>query len=242
MKKGINKQVFGYLLLLAVLIVVAVYFLGYKKLEEKAVAVENNNVALQASIDELKVYKINEAQYLADMDIMNPKILEILDKYPSDVKLEDIIMQAVDMQRVIHPLEMELTNINLGSKEIAKSISAETVQAVGNEALQSGITFAQQKSSYTNKLSYESLKAMVQAIFDSKYNVGITGISYTADETELVLNGTIDLVFYSMGGNGKEYVAPNMEEYLNGAGNIFGLIKMPEEDEEAEEGEAVTEE
>lgn len=231
MKKGINKQVFSLIAVFAVLAVVAVYFLWYKKVDAEAVTLEESNVVLQKTVDELKVYKINEAQYKADIDTMSKQIVDVLEKYPADCRLEDIIMQAVGIQMAT---KIEYTGINIGDKDVFQAVSSEAVAALGNEAYQSEIRFVGQNTSYANSLDYASLKEAVQAIFDSKYKIGITGISYYSSG-DGKLDGNINMTFYSMAGNGKEYVEPYMAPYQNGTTNIFGYIPMPEETEDEEE-------
>ena len=235
-KKGINKQVFGYIVVFAILLVVAVYFLGVKKFDDKAATTKASNEALEISINELKQYKIQEAQYKADMATMKDEIVAVLEKYPAGSLPEDVIMHAVTTQLVT---DIEYSNINIGSPEAYKVISAEMVQSVGEEAFQEEISFVEQKASYANKVSYPCLKEAIQAVFDSGYKLGITSISYSAKNGEEpgILEGSIDVTFYSMRGNGKEYVAPNILPYISGSENIFGYYELYDAQEEEEEEE-----
>lgn len=240
-KKGINKQVFGYIVVFAVLIVVAVYFLGVKKFDEKTANTKASNDVLETSINELKQYKIQEAQYKADMATMKENITAVLDKYPAGSLPEDVIMHAVTTQLLT---EIVYENINIGSPEAYKVIAAEMVQGAGEEAFQEEIAFVEQKASYANKVSYPCLKEAIKAVFDSSYKLGITSISYSAknEDEPGMLEGSIDLTFYSMRGNGKEYVAPNILPYTSGSENIFGYYELYDEQEEEEEEEENEEE
>jgi len=110
-------------------------------------------------------------------------------------------------------------------------------------------------------LDYHNLKLMIQSIFDSEYNIGIKKISYTKaevtesklfgimdpetgeityvtnkalDEKVGILDGTIDLEFYAISGNGVKYTKPDMKEYLSGTEDFFGLTVPVEEEEEEE--------
>ncbi len=224
MKKGINKQALLYIVLLTLLIIVAAYFLGYKKFANQAETTQANNAVLQTTVDELKVYHINRATYEAEMGPMLTEVAEIMDKYPADIREEDMIMHGVATQMMA---EVEFSNINMGDKEIFTTVPVEVVLATNQENLQEEISFVSTKGTYVNELDYENLKKLVQQVFDSKYNVAIDSITYarTSDD-EPVLNGTVDLVFYSMLGNGKEYVRPDMRPYENGSSNIFGFLRL----------------
>lgn len=224
MKKGINKQVFTLIALVAVLALVAVYFLGYKKYADLTTAQLDSNAALQKEIDNLKVYYLNEPQYKADMVPMAEEIHAIMEQYPADILEEDVIMHAVKTQ-----LGAELTynNINISDNESYQEVPENIVLATAQEDMQSAISFKERTGTYVNELDYTNLKNSIQAIFDSNYNIGIKKITYSrvGDDSPL-LSGTTELAFYSMVGNGKEYQKPDMLPYLSGSTNIFGILYM----------------
>ncbi len=257
MKKSTSKQIFTYVVLFGILILVAVYFLVYQKNVEKTEALQASNANLQNRVNDLKVYYDNEATYLAEMEPMKTEIAEILSKYPSENREEDVIMQAVITQMTT---PMEYTTVNIGDTEVMKAISADVVKGAGIEAYQTDINFNAQKATYANKLNYSNLKAAIKSLYDSKYVIGISGITYsdteeistdeivdidaaegtaventttaateeTGKETELT--GTLNLVFYSVSGTGKEYVLPEILPYESGTGNIFGQAEEVEEE------------
>jgi len=257
--KGVSgKQIFTYIVLVAILGTVAVYFLVYKKNVEKTEALEASNATLEARVQSLKTYYDNQQTYKDDMAIMEPEIDTILSKYVSDVREEDQIMQAVISQRLA---TVQYESINLSKTERILTIPEQVVQGANVEKYQNEIAFASRETSYVNKLDYHNLKAMIQTLFDSEYNIGIKGISYsTQDVTEStirgmldeetgeivyvkdsaedkqigILNGTLDLVFYYVEGNGVEYTKPDMEEYISGTEDFFALKKSEEEEEEEE--------
>ncbi len=222
MKKGINKQVFTIVILLALVALVAAYFFGYKKYADMTADKNNTNEALQAEVDDLKVYYLNEAQYKADMVPMAEEIHTIMEQYPADILEEDVIMHAVHTQLAA---KSTYNSINISDKKVLQEVPENVVLATAQEDMQQGITFVERTGTYANELDYTNLKKSVQAIFDSSYNLGIKSISYSrADEATGILAGTTELAFYSMVGNGKEYQEPEMLPYLSGSSNIFGIL------------------
>ncbi len=228
MKKITSKQIFTYVLLICIIAVGAVYMLVYKKNVEETEAVRNNIGGLTQRITNLKVYHDNEAMYLADMEPMKKKIREVLEPYPVDVKEEDIIMQAVYTQ-LAAPIEFK--SINISGETVMTSIGADVVTGAGMEEYQQEIQFIEQGATYPNEVSYADLKVAVQTIFDSDYPIGIKNFVYAKsgastegkdDEVDVKLTGTLDLVFYSVAGTGKEYVKPEVLPYTSGTENIFG--------------------
>lgn len=257
--KGVSgKQIFTYVVIFAILGVVAAYFMGYKKNNEKAASLEASNNTLEERVESLKGYYDSQKKYQDEMAAMVPEIDKVLSKFVSDVREEDLIMQAVISQRTT---EVQYNQINMKQKEALLTIGEDVVKGANVEKYQKQISFDQKTTTYTNKLDYHNLKLMIQSIFDSEYNIGIKKISYTKaeatesklfgimdeetgeityvtnkslDETVGILDGTIDLEFYAISGNGVEYTKPDMKEYLSGTEDFFGLT-VPEEEEEEEE-------
>lgn len=222
MKKGINKQVFTIVILLALVALVAAYFFGYKKYTDLTAEKNNTNEALQAEVDDLKVYYVNEAQYKADMVPMAEEIHTIMEQYPADILEEDVIMHAVQTQLTA---KSTYNGINISDKKVLQEIPENVVLATAQEDMKSAIFFVERTGTYANELDYTNLKKSIQAIFDSEYNLGIKSINYArADEMTGILAGTTELAFYSMVGNGKEYQEPDMLPYLSGSSNIFGIL------------------
>lgn len=224
MKKGISKQVFTYVVVLALLALLVVYMLGYKKYMTMATDKQNANAALEVELESLKEYYIKEAQYKADMVPMSEEIHKIMDQFPANILEEDVIMHAVKTQlgaKVVY------SNINISENESYQVVGEDVVLATAQEDMKSAVSFMERTGTYANELDYTNLKKSLQAVFDSQYNIGIKKITYArvGDDSPL-LNGTLELAFYSMEGNGKEYQKPDMLPYLNGSTNIFGILYM----------------
>ena len=257
--KGVNgKQIFTYVVIFAILGVVAAYFLGYKKNMEKTTSLQTSNSELESRVTALKGYYDEQKKYLDAMAEMKPKVDKVLSKYVSDVREEDQIMQAVISQK---QAEVQYDNINLAKKEVMLSIPQDVVKGAAIEKYQNKISFAKKSTTYKNTLDYHNLKKIIQSIFDSEYHIGIRGITYVKgeaveskllgivdeetgeivyvtdsamDEKVGVLNGSLDLDFYYVSGNGVEYKKPDMKEYVSGTEDFFALVTAEEEEEEEE--------
>lgn len=244
MKKGISKQVFTYVVVLALLVILAVYMLGYKKYMTMATEKQTANAALEKEIEGLKEYYINEAKYKADMVPMTEEIHAIMEKYPADNLEEDLIMHAVQTQLAS---KVTYKNINMSEKKILKNVSQKVVLATNQDDMQSEISFVEKTGTYVNEMDYTNLKKSIEVIFASDYNLGIKKISYSRESDDSAnLTGTTELAFYSMVGNGKEYQLPEILPYLSGSSNIFGVLYYALDEEGniqfGENAEAVVEE
>ncbi len=95
--KVTKKDILLLIALAGVLVAVCTYFLVYQPLNEKTAAMETENATLQTRVDELQVLKDNEQKYLSDTAAMKAENDEILNRFPADVRSEDMIMLATQM-------------------------------------------------------------------------------------------------------------------------------------------------
>ncbi len=231
MKKITSKQVFTYVILFGILIFAIAYFMGYKKNVEKTEALELSNQKLDQRVKSLKKYYDEEQEYLDKMEPMKMEIDRILAQYPADIREEDVIMQAVNLQM---GTPVQINNITLPAGSVMKNIPENVVTGAGVETYQKPIEFMQRKTNYTTQLDYPGLKSVVQSLFNSNYLISIERLTYSGSEETGILTGTLDLSFYSVRGTDKEYTAPMMTPYEPGTENIFGYEEPEEEEEDAQ--------
>lgn len=228
MKRITSKQIFTSVLLIAIVALVALYFLKYKKDMEYVASKEASNATLSVRVQALEGYYTEEPRYLEEMGPIKADIDDRLAPYASDVTDLDLIMQAVKTQQVA---PIEYTGINFGSKNVMKYIGADVVQNAAVEKYQQDIIFMEQECTLPNKITYEGLKTAVKSLFDSEYMIGIKSITYTKAGDQGELQGNIDLAYYYVTGTGKEYVKPELIDYEEGTENIFGMADDEEEEE-----------
>ena len=158
--------------------------------------------------------------------------------------------------------EIQYEKINMDEPEAYKVIDKETVSGANIEKYQEEVAFVKKTATYANMLDYHNLKTMIQTLFDSEYNLGIKAITYvkkdtvehtlmgivdeetgeityvkdsSMDKDVSILEGTIDLEYYSVSGNGKEYTRPLMPDYESGTDDIFSIPTYGEDEEETVE-------
>lgn len=232
MKKDTAKKIMTYVLLLGALLLVAVYFLVYKKYNDMAAEIEASNVTLSERVNELKEYYDNLNAYNAEITMMQEQVNTWLDEFPADVKEEDIIVLALDTEEAAY---VAYTNINIQERQAMRTIPASMVQPAGMENLVSDIIFVERKTSYVNTTDYFNIKNCVEVINNSDDRLVISNITYSENEETGLLDGTIEVTFYSVIGTGKEYEPQVLPEYESGLLNLFGISNVMGEDGEAEE-------
>lgn len=204
--------------LVGVLVLVVVYVFVYLDYSERTTALEASNKELQAVVTELEEYNDNMEQYQVEIDEIKAEVQSILDLYPSDTREEDAIMLAVNLQKN-HIIDFDA--INMEEKEGVYTVEPYLVTAAGMEGLDEGLVFTQKHAVYVNETTYKELKSVIQQIYESDNRIGIDNIVYSKNEEFGILEGNIDIYFYSLAGTDKEYVAPDITPYIRGTDDPF---------------------
>lgn len=224
--KNKGSKALMYATAMGILLLVLVYVFCFQKLTTEAENINSSNRALNARVSQLKEYYDNRDQYLTETVEIQGRIDDILADYPAYSCEEDVIMLAVGIQK---GTPIVYNGINIADRQVFQSIAAETVTAAELEQYPGELQFVAQEASYTNEVSYASLKQVVKTILESNNRIGIKSILYSKNEETGNLTGSFELRFYSVSGTTKTYEAPDIVEYLNGTENIFGKPKPNQE-------------
>lgn len=237
-----NQKTFMGVTLVGVLMIVIVYVFVYLDFSQKTEALEQSNSELAATVKELEEYNTNMESYKLEIEEIKAEVNSILDAYPADAREEDAIMLAVELQeRNI----IDFDAINMDEKEGVYTVEPYLVTAAAMEGLDESLVFAQKHAVYVNETTYAQLKSVIQQVYESNNRIGIDNIVYTKNDEYGVLEGNIDIYFYSLAGTDKEYSAPDIAQYEKGTSDPFRseeiarrmAMEMLEEGLEGEEGE-----
>ncbi len=233
-----DKSKFYTAVLLVIVFIGLAYFLGYKKFEDRAAALNTENSNLRTKIATLETYYLTEEQNKKDTEKMTAEIGDILDEYSGDARFEDGIYEAYNLYDGSDE-SLTLEKIVFAANEVVKTIPAETVSAAHIEGLDSEIAFRRFNVGYQGAVSYEGLKGMVREIATGYYNLGIEKMKYKISETGFI-EGNCNLSFYYISGAHLDYQEPPVASYDTGLENLFGvngadISTVTEEEADAEE-------
>lgn len=217
-KAAFTKKVLTAIVIIGVLAILLMYMLVYMKYSDKTIELQRTNSELKNTISELRVYYDNQAKYEADIAVIREVVERLLGDYPADVRPEDVVMLSVELQE---NSQIVYSNINMSENELVYEVPQEVVMGAGYEGLDEKITFMRKRASLVNLTNYDNLKECIEQIYKNPNRIGIENIAYIKNNEEDILEGSIDLIFYYATGTDKEYVCPDIEEYLMGTKNIF---------------------
>lgn len=216
-----EKSKFYTAVLLVIVFIGVAYFLGYRKFEDKAFALQSENVNLETRIAELEMYYLTEQKNKDDTAKMTQEISDILNEYSGDARYEDGLFEAFTLYGDSNNT-LVLKKIVFGGTENYRSIPSEVVAAANLEGLSGDIAFNGFIVSYSGLIQYSGLKDMVRKISTAPYDLGIIKMKYEINE-DSVIEGTTNLAFYYVTGAGLDYQEPPFADYETGIENLFGV-------------------
>ena len=89
------------------------YFFGYKPQMSKAEEIETASVPLETRLNELLEMAKNKEFYVEETSRYNQEVSDYVAQFPADVKEEDGILLARDMENA---LDMEVSNIGISTR------------------------------------------------------------------------------------------------------------------------------
>ena len=217
-KNYFNQKTFLGVSLVGILVLVVVYVFVYLDFTQRTEELEKSNSELLATVRELEEYNTNMESYKIEIEEIKAEINAILDEYPADAREEDAIMLAVELQE---RNTIDFDAINMEEKEGVYTVEPYLVTAAALEGLDESLVFTQKHAVYVNQTTYYDLKSVIRQIYESDNRIGIDNIVYTKNEEYGLLEGNIDIYFYSLAGTDKEYAAPDIAEYPAGTSDPF---------------------
>ena len=104
------------------------YFFGYRPQMSKAEEIETASVPLETRLNELLEMAKNKEFYVEETSKYNQEVSDYVAQFPVDVKEEDGILLARDMEDT---LDMEVSNIGISTRDFIASLDGSTEEEIG---------------------------------------------------------------------------------------------------------------
>lgn len=206
------------------------WFFGYRPQMEEAANIEAANKPLEERLSDLLELAGNRDFYISETENAQNKINEYVSKFPSDVKEENGIVLA---QNIENSLGMQISNVRIATKEFVASIDGSTEEEIAEQ----NETMSEQANSQTreqideiegtdSKAAEELQNAadIAAALADSTSQ---TPVLYRTQDT-LEFNGTYanlkDVVAYLAAQTGRLTVDNMNASYDTSTGYLTGSI------------------
>ena len=209
------------------------YFFGYKPQMSKAEEIETASVPLETRLNELLEMAKNKEFYVEETSRYNQEVSDYVAQFPADVKEEDGILLARDMENA---LDMEVSNIGISTRNFIASLDGSTEEEIGELVDQTLSEKAnEQTQEQINEVEGTDTKAE-EALADATE----AAVSDAADLTDLTVlfrrldtlqfNGTYDslkdAVDYLASRSGRMTLDSVDASFDASTGNLIGTITV----------------
>ena len=206
------------------------WFFGYRPQMEEAANIEAANKPLEERLSNLLELAGNRDFYISETENAQNKINEYVSKFPSDVKEENGIVLA---QNIENSLGMQISNVGIATKEFVASIDGSTEEEIAEQ----NETMSEQANSQTREQideiegtdskAAEDLQNASDAAAAQADSTSQTPVLYRTQDT-LEFNGTYanlkDVVAYLAAQTGRLTVDNMNASYDTSTGYLTGSI------------------
>ena len=251
--KASKKEILILLAFLGILAAVCSYVFAFSPNMEEAEALEQENIELQARVNDLNSKMQNKDSYIQQTADMNQEMDAILKRFPVDVREEDAALLSIN-QELVAPMMISSVGISALTPVVLPDANEEDVEytyeideveqyeaqegisdgagpvgdAVANGTGNTGVSVLMERNVTMNYIvSYEGLKRGIKNISVQDNRMSINNLTISYDQSTGLLNGTTVVDMYCIPGQAdKEYREPNFSSVLLGSDNIFGSIEL----------------
>lgn len=206
------------------------WFFGYRPQMEEAANIEAANKPLEERLSNLLELAGNRDFYISETENAQNKINEYVSKFPSDVKEENGIVLA---QNIENSLGMQISNVGIATKEFVASIDGSTEEEIAEQ----NETMSEQANSQTREQideiegtdskAAEELQNAADIAAAQADSTSQTPVLYRTQDT-LEFNGTYanlkDVVAYLAEQTGRLTVDNMNASYDTSTGYLTGSI------------------
>lgn len=206
------------------------WFFGYRPQMEEAANIEDANKPLEERLSNLLELAGNRDFYISETENVQNKINEYVSKFPSDVKEENGIVLA---QNIENSLGMQISNVGIATKEFVASIDGSTEEEIAEQ----NETMSEQANSQTREQideiegtdskAAEELQNASDIAAAQADSTSQTPVLYRTQDT-LEFNGTYanlkDVVAYLAAQSGRLTIDNMNASYDTSTGYLTGSI------------------
>lgn len=201
---------------LSLLLFLVTYFVLYDGLVEKTKALKEEKEVIDQQMED-RLDKLQEAQDMKEkITIMQQQMSDILEQYPSQLTLPDILLLFSKFEK-----NNDLTFSALSYGENIPFYDTTVPQVDGEDG--SCMVGIQNTIMVTYQGTYEQVKDWIKYVEEYPMRLSLDSISMSYDDTTGLINGSMSISVYAIEGNGVPYIPPMLDSIPIGKENIFQI-------------------
>lgn len=225
------------IILVGFIILALAYFLIFKKAATEREQLQAENHTLQMQYDDLSIKASQAEMYKEESARMNEEMGKIYEKFPSYLKIENGIMDVVELENTTQSFVSSLTvgspmakNVEVGEASAEGTTEQATDAAqTTTDTQQTSTTAAYQLYDVSTVIEFESgyagMKNLINLVVGDSEKKTIDTLNMTYDGGEGKITGSMLFDTYFLYGLDKPYEAPTIPNINHGTQNVFGTAK-----------------
>lgn len=209
------------LVLLAVIIFIAGYFVVYSPYTQKAEKVEAEIAALKPELDVLQKHYDNLSVYETGIDESYATIEDTLGVYPADVRTEDLLIYAIELEK----------NTGVDIRTLAFSganplAAFDVVKENDGGFAVTPYSGSRTAMTATCALTYAQLKDLIDYVNSTPMRTTLDSVAVSYDASTGGLSGTLAMSKYFISTEGQEYEPTKVPKVSLGKDALFDTITI----------------
>ena len=207
------------LMLLGLAVFLAAYLGICKSFNSKSADISEQVKTLQEQADLLGSYAANTAAYHDDINKIGDKISTELSTYPGDVRSEDLIMYATELEEKVG---ISIDSISISTPEVVSKLSlpeksSDSYELVPMVFLKVGLTIS-------CTMNYEQMKTLINYVYKSSGKAELSEATMDSDSTTGKLRGTVTINKYFINSANYSYSKTTIPTVQLGTDDPFGTL------------------
>lgn len=207
------------LILLGLVVFLTAYFGICKTFNAKKADVESQIVSLSSRVDELNGYYENQTSYQSEIDRVDSEISAELAKYPSEVRSEDMIMYATELEDQIG---IKIDSISITPPEAI--IKLMVPQKADTSFLLNPVIAMRTGLTINCNLGYEQLKKLLNYVYASSEKTDVSNVTVNFSPETGKLDAIITMEKYFIASTEYTYTPTEIPSVPKGTTDPFGTI------------------
>lgn len=229
------------IILVGVVIFALAYFFVFQPASKEREELKAENTRLKAQYDDLSIKASQAEMYKKESEKMNEEMETIYAKFPSYLKIENGIMDIVDLEKTTESFISSFTVGDPTAKDVAVTSDGETAVDTTQETADTNAGQSEASNDNTStgtayqlydvstimefESGYANTKNLINMVVGDSEKKTIDTLNLTYDSGEGKISGSMLYDTYFLYGLDKPYEAPTIPNINHGTENVFGTTK-----------------
>ena len=226
------------IVLIGFIVLALAYFLVFMKAQEEREVLKVENANLQSQYDDLSLKASQSEMYKTETAKMNEEMEAIYTKFPSYLKIENGIMDVVELENATNSFVSSFTVGEPSAKDVivenptANTDASTDAQTTDNQTTDTtqtnntGVPYQLYDVSTIIEFQsgYAGTKSLINMVVGDSEKKTIDTLNLTYDSGEGKMTGSMLYDTYFLYGLDKPYEAPTIPNINHGTQNVFGTV------------------